>query len=199
MNRKRNRSFILYTDCKQQVSMLSDRDAGRLFKALFDFAESGLEPDFSDAGDLSMCFSFISAQIRRDKEKYDDICEKRAEAGSKGGKQKQANLANANFDKQKQANLADNENDHDSENDSDNKNDRDSDNYKYTEYICKLLNMAKSRTRTKGRLRPGKAAWGHIENLLRDGIGSDQIIAKARQISMEARDIDWYEFEDMFY
>lgn len=116
MSRKNRDSFILYTGCKQQIAMLSDQDAGRLFKALFEFVDNGTEPDFSDSGALYMCFSFISAQVLRDKEKYDDICEKRAAAGKKGGRQKQANIASATNAKQKQANLADNENDSDSEN-----------------------------------------------------------------------------------
>lgn len=118
--------------------MLSDQEAGQLFKALFQFVEDGAIPDFS--GSLAMCFSFISSQIQRDKEKYIDICEKRAEAGRKGGKQKKANLANANFVKQKQANLADNDTvpDNDTVTDTEIK------------CICSLLNQAKEKAGSKG-------------------------------------------------
>lgn len=106
---QKQKSFVLYTDYAKHVDLLSEEEAGRLLKALFKFVEDGTEPEFTGA--LNMCFSFISTQIERDKEKYNDVCQKRAEAGRKGGKQKQANLANAKNDKQKQANLADNEND----------------------------------------------------------------------------------------
>lgn len=125
MEQRKQNSFVLYYDYSKHISLLSDQEAGQLFKALFRFAEDGTTPDFSGA--LMMCFSFISSQMQRDKEKYIDICVKRAKAGKKGGKQKQANLANANHAKQKQANLADNdtenENDNDTENDTDTEND----------------------------------------------------------------------------
>lgn len=114
---KTKQSFVLYNSYSEHISLLSDQEAGKLFKAIFRFAEDGTTPDFSGA--LMMCFSFISSQMQRDKEKYIDICEKRAEAGKKGGKQKQANLANANSVKQKQANLADNDTDNDNVNDND--------------------------------------------------------------------------------
>ncbi|MDE6102821.1 MAG: hypothetical protein K2F73_07605, partial [Ruminococcus sp.] len=40
--------FQIYFDCKQHIDMLSDEQAGQLFKALFDFAVSGKIPEFSD-------------------------------------------------------------------------------------------------------------------------------------------------------
>lgn len=117
MEQNKRNSFVLYFDYSKHISLLSDQEAGKLFKALFQFGEHGTIPDFS--GSLLMCFSFISSQMQRDKEKYIDICEKRAKAGRKGGKQKQANLANVNSVKQKQANLADNDTDNDNVNDTD--------------------------------------------------------------------------------
>ncbi|MFV0420123.1 MAG: DUF6291 domain-containing protein [Dysgonomonas sp.] len=117
---QKQNSFVLYTDYIKHISLLTDQEAGQLFKALFKFVEDGKDPEFTGA--LNMCFSFVSSQIQRDKEKYTDVCQKRAEAGKNGGKQKQANLANAKSDKQnianvanaksdkqKQANLADND------------------------------------------------------------------------------------------
>ncbi len=104
-------SFVLYTDYKEQIALLPDVEVGQLLKALFVFVETGEQPEFS--GMLKMCFSFIAAQIQRDKEKYIDVCEKRAEAGRKGGKQTQANKANAIIDKQVEqmkTKQADNEN-----------------------------------------------------------------------------------------
>ena len=110
---EKKKSFILYTDNRNQINMLSDQQAGRLFKALFAFAESGDIPTFDD-GMTAMAFSFISSQISRDSEKYDEVCKKRSESGKKGGiasyksqkakKANQANQANADFAEKNQAN-----------------------------------------------------------------------------------------------
>lgn len=67
--------FQIYLDCKKHIDMLSDEQAGKLFKALFDFSISGKVPEFSD-GMLMMCFSFLSAQIERDTAKYKEKCER---------------------------------------------------------------------------------------------------------------------------
>lgn len=94
------KSFILYTDNRSQINMLSDQQAGRLFKALFAFAESGDIPAFED-GMTTMAFSFISAQIKRDSDKYDDVCKKRSENGKKGGRpSEKAKKPNVFFEKQ---------------------------------------------------------------------------------------------------
>ncbi len=94
------KSFILYTDNRNQINMLSDQQAGQLFKALFGFAESGDIPVFDD-GMTTMAFSFISAQIKRDSEKYDEVCKKRSENGKKGGRpSEKAKKANGFFEKQ---------------------------------------------------------------------------------------------------
>ena len=147
MDQNKQNSFVLYFDYSKHISLLSDQEAGQLFKALFQFGEYGTIPDFS--GSLLMCFSFISSQMQRDKEKYIDICEKRAEAGRKGGKQKQANLASANFVKQKQANLADNDTDTDNVNDTDTK--KKNNMVNDVDRICTLLNQAKAKAGSRGR------------------------------------------------
>ena len=108
MNQNKAKSFVLYTDYAKHIARLTDEEAGKLFLAIFEYAESGKIPEFSGA--LMMCFSFIADQIARDKEKYPDVCKKRAEAGRKGGKQKQANVANAKIESLRQANKADNDN-----------------------------------------------------------------------------------------
>ena len=109
MDKSRSKSFVLYTDYAKHIARLTNEEAGKLFLAIFEYAESGKVPEFSGA--LMMCFSFIADQIARDKEKYQDVCKKRAEAGRKGGKQKQANVANAKIESLRLANQADNEND----------------------------------------------------------------------------------------
>ena len=75
---KEKKSFILYVDQGEQVGMLSDSEAGRLFKALFCFAGEGKNAYFGD-GMTQMCFSFMSAQITRDQEAYREKCAKLSE------------------------------------------------------------------------------------------------------------------------
>ena len=113
MNKNKSTSFVLYTDYAKHIARLTNEEAGKLFLAIFEYVESEKVPEFSGA--LMMCFSFIADQIERDKEKYRDVCKKRAEAGRKGGKQKQANVANAKFESLRLANKADNDNENDTE------------------------------------------------------------------------------------
>ena len=66
-------SFILYFEQGEQVGLLSDAEAGKLFKALFRFAKTG-EGAPLENGMTKMCFSFISAQIARDTKAYEEKC-----------------------------------------------------------------------------------------------------------------------------
>ena len=104
-------SLILYTDYLEQIEMLNNEQRGILLTALLALQNEDELPEMDSLTKLA--FSFISADVRRNNEKYKAICEKRRVAGRKGGKkskQTQANQANAN----------DNDNDNDSDNDNDN-------------------------------------------------------------------------------
>ena len=67
------------------LSDLSDEQAGKLFKAMLAF-HKGEEIELDPL--TKMAFSFFKNQFIRDNEKYIKTCEARAQAGSKGGKQK---------------------------------------------------------------------------------------------------------------
>lgn len=114
-------SFVLYTDYKQHIDLLTTEEKAQLLDAIFGYAE-GLEIELDGA--TKMAFSFIKAQMDRDNEKYEKTCKIRKEAGSKGGKakakQKVAKQANANFAKQTLANQADTDNDTDNDTVTDN-------------------------------------------------------------------------------
>ena len=104
-------SFVLYTDYRQHTALLSVEEKAQLLDAIFAYA-AGEEVELT--GMALMAFSFIKAQMDRDNAKYEEKCEKRKIAGSKGGlakasnaKQKVANVANARSAKQKVANVAD--------------------------------------------------------------------------------------------
>ncbi len=113
------KSFILYTDYYKHFSRLPNEEAGQLIKAIIAYAAgSEAEPELSPAAD--MAFSFIKDRIDIDSEKFRLICQKRSEAGKRGGApkgnrnaSKQAKQANAFSNKQKQAKQADNDNDND--------------------------------------------------------------------------------------
>lgn len=194
MERKgKHNSFVLYTDYSQHVARLSNEEAGELLKALFAFVETGELPELS--GSLGMCFSFISSQIQRDKEKYMDICEKRAEAGRMGGLQKQANVANASFAKQNQANVADN----DTVNESDNVNDTNKKQIygQQVDRLYYLMNVGRARVSSKGRLRKTSGDW-YIENLLKDGFSMEQILEVAEQIGSSPK-ADWTQLRNVMH
>ena len=100
------KSFVLYTDQRGPLEMLPDDELGRLFLALFRYAESGQEPDFdtefqTDAAE--MAFRFIQKTLDRDAAAWEETREKRRASGSLGGKQRAANQANAWNAKRSQA------------------------------------------------------------------------------------------------
>ena len=118
-------SFLMYTEWANQVIRLSDEQAGVLLKSIFAYNKGEPMPAMDDKTD--MCFSFIQGQLDRDSRKYENVCEKRREAGKKGGeanatKRKQM-LPIANFGKQTVANQADNDNEYENDNDNDNDDD----------------------------------------------------------------------------
>ncbi|MBQ7004139.1 MAG: hypothetical protein IJN57_09285 [Oscillospiraceae bacterium] len=95
----RKESFILYTDLAEQLDMLSDAQAGQLFKLIFALASTGEKPQNIDDPLVRMCFAFVSAQIERDCAKYEEICKKRSEYGKKGGRPKSVATANQSPEK----------------------------------------------------------------------------------------------------
>ena len=129
MNKK---SFVIYCDIGDQLELLTDEQVGVLFRSVVKYASNEEELSSND-GMVKLLFSVIKKQIDRDTEKYKTVCERRREAGSKGGKQKVANakqnlanvanasncnqnlanVANASNCNQNLANVADNDNDSD--------------------------------------------------------------------------------------
>ena len=170
MKESQNKSFVLYTDYAKHIALLTNEEAGELLKALFEYVESGKLPDFS--GVLMMCFSFIADQIARDKEKYQDVCKKRAEAGRKGGKQKQANLANARNETLRQSNVADTDNDNEDEHE----NDRNT----YTKHF-ETFWAAYPRKADKGQ------CYKKYKARLKDGYSPDELLAAATAYSYQCR------------
>lgn len=104
-----NAVFLVYKDWETLFDSLdSNEEAGELIKALFAFAKRGEIAEFSGA--LKMAFIFMSQQLERDGQKWEETCEARSEAGRKGGrppKAKESKKTNCFFEKQKKAKEAD--------------------------------------------------------------------------------------------
>lgn len=110
-------SFIVHIDSLCVLDDLTNEQRGELFYAIYCF-QTGREIELSPL--VKIAFSQFKNQFIRDDEKYQNVVEARKQAGSKGGKQRIANQANATFAKQNQANQADS----DSKSKSDSKNDK---------------------------------------------------------------------------
>ena len=92
------KSFVLFTDRKKEIDMLSDAQCGVLFKAILRYADTGERLESEDLV-VQVLFSVFTSQIDSCNEKWEKIRQVRAEAGKKGGAKK----GNQNAAKQKQA------------------------------------------------------------------------------------------------
>lgn len=97
-------SFILYTDQKEIIDKLTDEQAGKLIKAIYQYAKDGTTPKLDML--LEIAFIPIKQNLERNSEKWEDIKQKRSEAGKLGAEIKKQKQANAKFALSKQANQA---------------------------------------------------------------------------------------------
>lgn len=98
------REFIcLYFSWLETGTTLTDEEFGRMCRAGLQYGLDGTEPDLP--GNDKILFPVMKWQVDRDVSKFDEICQKRREAGSRGGKSKskqsEANQANASNTKKK--------------------------------------------------------------------------------------------------
>lgn len=119
-------SFLMYLDTAKHWDLLSDAQAGALIKALFKYCETG-EQLQTDDGMLAMAFSFITAQIDRDTEKYESTCKKRSESIKKRWEEKNKEHTNDTKEYKCIPNDTNDTNETDNDNDSDNETDNESD------------------------------------------------------------------------
>ena len=78
------KSFILFTDRKKEIDMLSDAQCGVLFKAILRYADTGERLESDDLV-VQVLFSVFASQIDSCNEKWEAIKKKRSEAGKKSG------------------------------------------------------------------------------------------------------------------
>lgn len=106
------KSFVLYTEWEDAFDQQPNDVAGELIKLIFDYVRTG-EVLISDNPVVNAMFSIFRPAIDRNIDKYDEVVEKRREAGRMGGlkksqnKQNLANVASASKCKQNLANVAD--------------------------------------------------------------------------------------------
>lgn len=111
------RTFILYTDYKDRFEKLSNSQFGELMRLVFDY-EMGIEPETDDIA-VEVAFGVIRYDLDKNRAKYEEIVEKRREAGRNKGKHKEANDSKCK-QMQASANTSEQETpDSDSESDSD--------------------------------------------------------------------------------
>ena len=132
---KNKKSFIIYNDWNELVSAMDDVQAGQMFKAIFAYHKQNEVAKF-DNPLLQGIFNVFKNSFDEDARKYKEVCEKRANSGSKGGQVKAenasksvanvanasdnlANVANVSFAKKNIANVTDNDNDNEYDSDND--------------------------------------------------------------------------------
>ena len=79
-------SFIIYIDYEEQFNLLTDEESGQLLKAIIQYEKTRIIPKLNGA--VNMAFSFIKNQLDRDREKYQNKCEKNRKNGVMGGRPK---------------------------------------------------------------------------------------------------------------
>ena len=97
-------SFIFFFSWAKVLNRCTKEIRLEVYDAVVDYAESGTLPELKPMA--QMAFEFIKEDIDRNNERYDDMVEKRKEAGRKGAeatnRQKSAKSANAEFAEQNQ-------------------------------------------------------------------------------------------------
>lgn len=58
----RRKGFVLYGDYLEPIQRLDDAEAGKLFKAILQYAVDGTKADFP--GTLGMAYAFITSQMQ---------------------------------------------------------------------------------------------------------------------------------------
>ena len=77
MQAKKKESFILYLQQKELFNKLTDEQAGKVIKAIYEYEDSGKTPNF-DFG-LDIVFTSIKTSLDSNRIKYQEKCEKNRE------------------------------------------------------------------------------------------------------------------------
>ncbi len=98
-----NKTFMVYKEWEEYLKMLTDEEAGRIFRALFAFAGRGEEADFS--GSAAMLFAVMKNCLERDGKKWEDVCaahsHKKTKRADKSNETDETNAYDKDKDKDK--------------------------------------------------------------------------------------------------
>ena len=133
---KKPKAINLFLDMRDEFSLMSEEQVGRLVMALLNYAQDGKQPDFRGDQGLALMFRTLKKQVDRDFAKYDEICRKRSKIGKHGNdikyghktepSQKLANDRKSSQYEDEDKNENKYENDDDDENKNKNEDERDS-------------------------------------------------------------------------
>ena len=88
------KALLLHYDLFDTFSLLSDEELGKLIRAVFEYDISGIMPELEDRL-LMACFMRIAECLDRNNIRYEEVCQKKAEAMRKRwDKIRQANVEN---------------------------------------------------------------------------------------------------------
>lgn len=129
---KKPKSFILYTDFESVLLHLSIKERGMLFTMIYSYVNRGtIEAHGSITPLVDMAFEIVRAQLDRDREKYEQKCQKNSENGRLGGRPSNQTENRTVYEKSerfsKKPKKPYNDNDNNNKNDNDNYTDTDND------------------------------------------------------------------------
>ena len=107
-------SFILYLEQKEILDMLTDEEAGKLIKAIFEYENTGTIPKLDKS--LQLAFIPIKSSLDRNKEKYEKVVERNKKNIEK--RWQKEDTKNTDNDNER-----DSDNEHEPDSDNDNNND----------------------------------------------------------------------------
>ena len=79
-----NKAMLMFFNKRYVFECLSGEQCKRLIIALYDLAENEVETDFEDDGVLKMAYLTMKIDVENNKERWEEECRKRSEAGKKG-------------------------------------------------------------------------------------------------------------------
>lgn len=80
-----NKSFFLYKDSLSILKQLTDEEAGKLFKAIYEYQTNNILPQDRL---IAIIFEPFLNQFKRDEQKYQNVVERNKINGAKGGRPK---------------------------------------------------------------------------------------------------------------
>lgn len=111
-------SFILYTDAYDCIESYADAELGKLMRAIFIYETKNEITNLPE--NLKIAFNFIKKDLDRNRQHYEEVCEKNrknalARWGKKKKKAKATNRKQSDEKMRSHANYADNDNDNENE------------------------------------------------------------------------------------